>query len=299
MDVKTFYARYPDIDPEELYPLFPRIPMPGPPEWTDRSSALYTGAGEPRFYTWEECHRGFRGAGGLFLVSEMANRLALAPGQCVLDLCCGNGISSIFLARHYGVRIMAVDLNVDPSANWRRAQEADVADLVTPLRMDARDLTFPQGYFDAIFCLNSYFYFGTHDLYLPYLCRFLRPGGRIGIASPCYARELPPDPPRELLYDAPHYVESYAVHSPNWWRRHFERRGLVDVLCCREHPRGRAFWLDEVRWLLEQAHPREMEPWMREMVRQEIAMLLSDEEAMVTYLTLLAQKRAVGNHLTT
>ena len=295
MDVKTFHARYPDIDPEELYPLFPRILVPDTLEWMDQPNVLPVGAGSSRPYTWEECHRGFLGAGGLFLVSEVARRLALAPGQRVLDLCCGQGFSSIFMARHHGVQVMAVDLNVDPSANWRRAQEAGVADVVTPLRMDARDLAFPHGYFDAVFCLNSYLYFGAHDLYLPYLCRFLRPGGRIGIASPCYARELPPDPPRELLYDAPHDVESYAVHSPGWWRQHFEQRGLVDVLTCQEHPRGRALWLDEVRWLLEQSHPREMEPWMREMVRQEIVMLLSDEERMVTYLMLVAEKRGLGN----
>jgi len=109
------------------------------------------------------------------------------------------------------------------------------------------------------------------------------------IASPCYARELTPDTPDEFLYDAPDFVESYAVHSPRWWRQHLQATG-IEVLHCQEHPRGREFWLDEIRWLLEACHPRDMEPWMRQMVYREIVMLLRDDERFVTYLTLVAVK---------
>ncbi len=110
------------------------------------------------------------------------------------------------------------------------------------------------------------------------------------IASPCYARELTPDTPKEFLYDAPDFVESYTVHSPRWWRQHLQASGVVRVLHCQEHPRGREFWLDEIRWLLEACHPRDMEPWMRQMVYREIVMLLRDDERFVTYLTLVAVK---------
>ena len=69
----------------------------------------------------------------------------------------------------------------------------------------------------------------------------------------------------------------------------YKRRAL-QVLHCQEHPRGREFWLDEIRWLLEACHPRDMEPWMRQMVYREIVMLLRDDERFVTYLTLVAVK---------
>jgi len=163
-------------------------------------------------------------------------------------------------------------------------------DAITPVRMDARSIDLPEEYFDAVFCLNSYFYFGTDDLYLPYLTRFIRPEGRIGIASPCYSHELTKDTPKEFLYDSPHFTESLAVHSPSWWQQHFAATGVAKVLACEDHQRGREFWLDQVRWLLEECHPRDMEHWMRQMVFQEIVMLQKDKERFVTYLTLIAEK---------
>ena len=198
--VEVVRSRYPDIGLEELYPHFPRMAMPDDPALSG--------------YSWEDCHRGFFGAGGLFLVAEVARELALKPGMRLLDLCCGTGMSSIFLAKHFGVQVIALDRDGDPTENWKRIEAEGLAGAITPMRMDAWDIRLPENYFDAVFCLNSYFYFGTDDLYLPYLTRFIGAGGRIGIASPCYARELTPDTPREFLYDAPDFVESYAVHSP-------------------------------------------------------------------------------------
>jgi len=164
------------------------------------------------------------------------------------------------------------------------------------MNMDARNILLPEDYFDAVFCLNSYFYFGTDDLYLPYMTRFIRAGGRIGIASPCYAEELTSETCQEFLYDPPHYTESLAVHSPKWWRHQFEASRIVQVLECEKHPKGREFWLDQVRWLVEECHPRDMAPWMREMVYREIVMLLSDRNEFVTYMTLLAEKSGVSQY---
>ena len=46
-------------------------------------------------------------------------------------------------------------------------------------------------------------------------------------------------------------------HSPSWWANHFDKSGLVNVLLCQEHPKGREFWLDMVRWRIESGDPRE------------------------------------------
>lgn len=272
MNIEAIKERYPDIELEELFPLFPRIPMSDYPELNG--------------YSWEDCHAGFRGAGGLLLVSDMAQKMELKKGMRVLDLGAGLCASSIFLAKHYGVNVVAADLWVDPCENWKRVREAGFEASVMPVKMDARDIPFAEGYFDAVFSMNSYFYFGTDDLYLSYLTRFVRQSGRICIAGPCYADELSPDTPKEFLED-----ESIAFHSPKWWKHHFEKTGLVYVLHCEEHPKGREFWLDDVRWLLEECHPREREEEMRDMIWHDLVMLLSDEQRFVTYFTLLAEKR--------
>ena len=84
----------------------------------------------------------------------------------MLDLGCGRALTSIFLAREYGVRVTAADLWIKPTENWERIQAAGCADMVTPVFAEAHDLPFADGYFDAIVSIDAYHYFGTDDLYL-------------------------------------------------------------------------------------------------------------------------------------
>ncbi len=72
---------------------------------------------------------------------------------------------------------------------------------------------------------------------------------------------------------------------------HFEKTGLVDILICEDHPKGREFWLDDVRWLLESSHSKDMGAIMREMVLQQIIMLLTDEERFVNNLTIIGETK--------
>ena len=53
--------------------------------------------------------------GGLFLASRMARKLDLRPGDVVLDVGCGFGASSIFLADRYDVDVVALDIGVPAS----------------------------------------------------------------------------------------------------------------------------------------------------------------------------------------
>ena len=51
-------------------------------------------------------------------------------------------------------------------------------------------MPFASEFFDAIVSIDSFFYFGTDDLYLNDLARFVKPGGPIGIAGAGLMREL-------------------------------------------------------------------------------------------------------------
>ncbi len=51
----------------------------------------------------------------LWLLEDLANDLDLRPGMRVLDLGSGLGATSVFLAKEYGVQVVAVDLWVDPT----------------------------------------------------------------------------------------------------------------------------------------------------------------------------------------
>ena len=123
------------------------------------------------------------GPSAVWLVEWLCERLALAPGMRVLDLGCGKAMTSVFLAREFGVQVHAVDLWMSPDHNLRRAREAGVDHLVCPIKGEAHALPFARGYFDAVVSIDAYQYFGTDDLYLDYLASFVRPGGSLGVVT--------------------------------------------------------------------------------------------------------------------
>src|SRR4051794_28597244 len=172
------------------------------------------------------------GVGGaanpLWLTEWLTEAVALQPGMRVLDLGCGRALSSVFLRREFGVEVWAADLWIDPAENLQRVRDAGLADGVYPVRADARSLPFAAGFFDAIVSIDSFFYYGTDDLYLNYLARLVKPGGPIGIAQAGLMWEVDGPVPDHLRtwwdQDRP-----WCLHSAGWWRRHWARTGILDV----------------------------------------------------------------------
>ena len=134
----------------------------------------------------------------LWLAEWLAQHLALSPGMRVLDLGCGKAVSSIFLAREFGVTVWAADLWIKPRENFERIEQAGLCGSVFPVSVEAHSLPFPEESFDAIVSFDAYHYFGTDDLYLGYISSFLRPGGRLGIVVPGTLNELSEVPPPHL-----------------------------------------------------------------------------------------------------
>ena len=129
------------------------------------------------------------GANALWLTEWLATALDLRPGMRVLDLGCGRAMSSIFLYREFGVQVWATDLWFSASENLQRIRDAGVEHAVFPLHADARALPFARDFFDAIVCIDSFPYFGTDEMYLPYLARLVKPGGILAIAGSAFLRE--------------------------------------------------------------------------------------------------------------
>src|SRR5213082_3052740 len=129
-------------------------------------------------------------ANPLWMAEWLTSALELRPGMRVLDLGCGRAQSSIFLRREFGVQVWATDLWCNASENLQRIRDAGVEDGVFPIHADARSLPFAAEFFGAVVSIDSFFYYGTDDLYLNDLARFVKPGGPVAIAGAGLMREI-------------------------------------------------------------------------------------------------------------
>lgn len=187
------------------------------------------------------------GPNALWLTEWLCERLTLRAGMRVLDLGCGKGLSSVFLAREFGVQVWAADLWIPATDNWARLKELDVADRVFPVHAEAHVLPFAEGFFDAIVCVDAFAYFGTDDLYLSYLHRFVPEQGQLGIVVPGLMRDFDGEVPAHLTrrqasggtFWGP---DCWSLHTAGWWRHHWSRTGLVDVQVADTLPDGIGLW---------------------------------------------------------
>ena len=117
----------------------------------------------------------------------VCTKLALEPGERVLDVGCGWGSFAIHAAKRHGVRVLGVTLS-EPQAQLgrERARAAGVEDLVEIRVADYREVA--EDPFDAIVSIGMVEHVGAEriDLYAGRLAALLRPGGRLlnhGIAK--------------------------------------------------------------------------------------------------------------------
>jgi cyclopropane fatty-acyl-phospholipid synthase-like methyltransferase len=171
------------------------------------------------------------GPNALWLAEWLLNALPLKHGMRVLDLGCGRALTSIFMAREFGVQVWAADLWITPDHNRKRAEAAGVEDLVFPLRAEAHALPFSDAFFDVIVSVDAYQYFGTDVLYLSYLSRFLRPDGFVGIVVPGLMQpieDVPEHLARPLANGKAFWEdECWSFKTPDWWREHWRRNSTM------------------------------------------------------------------------
>jgi len=116
----------------------------------------------------------------------------LPKGSRILDVGCGIGGSSRILAKHYGFNVTGITIS---PAQVKRARELTPSRLnCNFLVMDALDLQFEDGSFDAIWSVEAGAHMIDKTKFADEMLRTLRPGGYLALAD-WNSRDLRAYPP--------------------------------------------------------------------------------------------------------
>jgi cyclopropane fatty-acyl-phospholipid synthase-like methyltransferase len=186
------------------------------------------------------------GPNAMRIAEEMASFLNIERDMRILDLGCGCGLSTLMLVQKYGVTVFAADLWVSPSENYERFQSIGIDDKAIPISVDAtKGLPFAHGYFDVLFSVDAYHYFGRAPEMLPSLIPYVKKGGYIAVAIPGWKIDLADGVPNELKQFFS-IEDAETFQTADWWRTLWSKADGIEIMDCREMACCKQAW-DE--WL--------------------------------------------------
>lgn len=105
----------------------------------------------------------------------------LPKGAKVLDVGCGIGGSSRILAKDYGFEVTGITISPQ---QVKRAQELTPPEVTARFQLDdAMSLSFPDGTFDAVWCIEAGPHIPDKARFAKELLRVLKPGGILVVAD--------------------------------------------------------------------------------------------------------------------
>jgi SAM-dependent methyltransferase len=121
-------------------------------------------------------------AGGRNATVRLAQLAGVTGFERVLDVGCGIGGPSRYLANTFGCRVTGLDLTPEFIAlAGMLAQRTRLADKVTYRHGDALDMPFPNASFDLVWSQNAAMNIGDRDRLYDEMRRVLAPSGRLAL----------------------------------------------------------------------------------------------------------------------
>jgi SAM-dependent methyltransferase len=165
--------------------------------------------------------------GGFSSTKELAKKCGLNRASLILDVGCGKGSSSLFLAKHYGCRMVGVDLDQNLLLQALKAAERRGAlGQVVFRQADIHELPFEDNSFDAAI-IQAVLIFTEKPKVLKQVVRKLRPGGCIGVVEIAWKKP----PTSEVLNAVRNTLCDVAVNAEihEDWIELLQRSGLSGV----------------------------------------------------------------------
>jgi arsenite methyltransferase len=172
--------------------------------------------------------------GGLESTEELARLCHIGQGATVLDVGCGVGVTSCFLAKRYDCRVVGVDIRARMvERSEERARREGVADRVEFRVADAQILPFDDNLFDAVITESVTSFPEDQQRAVDEYARVTRPGGYVGLAESTWLKT--PPPPELVAWVSQDVGACVQPLTADGWVSLLQNAGLQDITT-RIHP---------------------------------------------------------------
>lgn len=164
--------------------------------------------------------------GGVEANDALATLAGIDDDCHVLDVCCGLGGPSRYLAQKYGCRVTGIDLTESRVEGAKRLTAmVGLDDNVTFQTGNALDLPFGDRTFDVVISQEAFCHIPDKDRLVAQCARVLKPGGRLAFTD-VLATDSTTERTRERLQREMTFLELGSQHT---YRRQLEREKCVVV----------------------------------------------------------------------
>ena len=182
--------------------------------------------------------------GGLEATKELVRLCCIDRDSIVLEVGCGVGITSCYLAKEVGCKVVAIDIS---SEMLRRAKERirrkGVMGRIELVAADAQELPFMDDFFDAVICESVLAFIVEKHRAINEFKRVLKPGGYVGFNEVTWIE----DPPRELVEYLSTALGDARFLAPEEWRSLLKESGFSDIIVRIYKTTAWRQWLSEVK----------------------------------------------------
>ncbi len=163
--------------------------------------------------------------GGLEKTDEMARVCKVGEGKSILDVGCGKGVTTCYLARKYGCRVIGVDVSERMISYARElAEKRGLGEKVCFEIIDAHSLPFRDESFDIVIAECTTVLLDKEKAFREFI-RVLKPGGYVGDLEMIWRKH----PPEELVKKVYEVWGGFKTMTIEEWRKFFKEMGLVGV----------------------------------------------------------------------
>jgi arsenite methyltransferase len=183
--------------------------------------------------------------GGFEATDELLSLCHIKDAREVLNVGCGIGVGSAYVARMYDCRVMGVDISEKMIAWSRlRAEEERVEDKVELQVASVLDLPFDANRFDVVFCESVIAFVADKRRAIQECVRVAKPGGFVGLNESFWIEE----PSLEIVTRVRALVGA-DVPIAATWQALWEESGLQDRVVRLRQIDPRTEVRDRMRWV--------------------------------------------------